>query len=250
MAGVISQARAAGRRVYVAIVTNGDSGAPGSTSGYCGAETGTDAAAAAYGLQRNGETLQAMGMLGLQWSANLATTDIIFLGYPDGKLQEIAASGTGWDGDATGLHRTYAEDSDGSIATCNGDLRYLLDSRHSELSSGALAADMEALLDVAKPSDIYTHAAFDGHTGHAKVSSSLTAAIVRKGLNVRVHSTLIHPEGSDACQVHSAAVWPNPELENNDPYARFTPAAAFTAPPAPLCDSDASGSSWGPDGAP
>ena len=137
MAGVISRAQTAGRRVYVAIVTNGDSGAPGSASGYCGAASGTPAATAAYGLQRHGETRQAMGLLGLQWSANLGTTDIIFLGYPDGKLDEISASGTGWTGDATGLHRTYAADLDGSNATCNGDLRYLLSGTHSQLSAPA-----------------------------------------------------------------------------------------------------------------
>ncbi len=50
--------------------------------------------------------------------------------------------------------------------------------------------------------------------------------------------------------MHAAAVWPNPALQNNNPFARFTPAASFTAPPAPLCDFDATGSSWGPEGAP
>lgn len=250
MAGVISSARTAGRKVVVAIVTNGEFGGGGSENGYCGAAAGDEAAAAAYGLRRDGETLEAMGLLGLQWRANLATTDIIFLGYPDGKLDEIAAAGTPWDGDPTGLHRTYAEDSDGSIATCNGDFRFLLEGRHSELYAGALATDLDSLLDLTQPSDVYTHAAFDGNRDHAKVNSSLLAAIVREGINVRVHSTLIHPEATASCQPLSAGQWPNPALQNNDPFARFTPTLDVTAPPVPACDSDPTGSSWGPLGAP
>ncbi len=248
--GILRSAKAAGRRVYVANVTNGDWGAAGTATGYCGTTSGTAAAAASYGLRRDREVTSAMGMLGLQWRPSLATTEIIYLGYPDGALDEIAASGTGWTGDATGLHRTYAEDFDGSNATCNGDFRYLLDGRHSELSAAALAADIEALLDLTRPSDIYTHVDFDGHSDHAKVGSSLAAALVRKGLNVRVHSALIHPVGSGDCQAHAAAVWPNPALVDNDPFARFTPSLDFTAPPTPTCAPQPTGSSWGPDGPP
>lgn len=251
MTGIIDHARTAGRKVYVAIVTNGDSGVSGTESGYCGAASGDPASNAAYGLTRLRETANAMDMLGLQWSASLMTTEILYLGYPQQGLRSISEStGTTWEGDASGLHRTYAEDFDGSNATCNGDFRYLLDGRHSELRAGALAADFEALLDVTRPSDIYTHAEFDGNPDHAKLASSLTAAIVRKEANVRVHSTLIHPEGTEGCQPQSAAVWPNPPLLGNDPFARFTPTEAFTAPPEPACDPEPTGSGWGPEGAP
>jgi regulation of enolase protein 1 (concanavalin A-like superfamily)/LmbE family N-acetylglucosaminyl deacetylase len=251
MTGVIHHAKAAGRRVYVAIVTNGDSGLSGTESGYCGAASGDPATNAAYGLTRLRETATAMGMLGLHWSASLMTTDIIYLGYPQLGIRPISEStGSAWEGDSSGLHRTYAEDFDGSNATCNGDFRYLLDGRHSQLKAGALAADFESLLDVTRPSDIYTHAEFDGNPDHAKLASSLMAAIVRKEVNVRVHSTLIHPEGTEGCQPQSAAVWPNPPLLNNDPFARFTPTEGFTQPPVPACDPDPTGSSWGPEGAP
>ena len=250
MAGVIRQAKAAGRRVYVAVVTNGDSITGGSATGYCGAAAGTAATTAQYGLRRDGETVSAMSLLGLQRTPSLLTTEIIFLGYPGNGLEEIAASGTGWTGDPTGLHRTYAEDADGSISTCNGDFRYLRDGVHSVLSAGALSADLDALLQITTPSDIYTHNGTDAHTDHVKVWSSLTAAIIRNETNVRVHSTLIHPEDSGPCQLHAAAVWPNPALVNNNPFARFTPAATFTAPPAPICDPNATGTSWGSAGAP
>ena len=39
---------------------------------------------------------------------------------------------------------------------------------------------MESLLAVTNPSDIYAHAPFDGHADHAKLTSSLTAAMVRQ----------------------------------------------------------------------
>jgi hypothetical protein len=192
-----------------------------------------------------------MNLLGVERSGSLLTTEIIFFGYPQSGLQSIAETSTGtWDGDPAGLHRTYAEDFDGSNTTCNGDFRYLLDGHHSDLRAGALAGDFESLLDVTQPSDIYTHAAFDGNSDHAKLASSLTAAITRKQANVRVHSTLIHPEGTEFCQAQSAAMWPNPALVGNNPFTRFTPTAEFTAPPTPACDWEPTGSSWGPEGAP
>ncbi len=257
MAGIIDQAHAAGRKVYVAITTNGDSNATengdstgGSANGYCGAAAGSAAGAAARGLLRDGETRTAMALLGLHWSANLATTDIIYLGYPDGRLREVAAAGTTVESGATGLAHTYAEDMDGSTATCNGDFRYLLSGRHSDYNAPSLASDLDALLNLTHPSDIYTHSVFDGNPDHSKVESSLMAAVVRQGLSVRVHETLIHPEGTEFCQALSAAQWPNPPLVDNDPFARFTPWAVFTAPPVAGCDSNPTGSSWGSPGAP
>ena len=113
---------------------------------------------------------------------------------------------------------------------------------------------MESLLAVTNPSDIYAHAGFDGHLDHAKLTSSLTAAMIRRGTNAWLHTTLIHPEGTGGCQIQSAALWPNPTLAsvNGNPFARFTPSLPFTAPTVPGCDPDATptGSSWGPDGPP
>ena len=249
-AGVIDKARAAGRRVVVAVVTNGDTGLTGTASGYCGAASGNPATNVQYGLARSAETRDAMALLGLQWTPNPATTNIIFLGYPNDGLIDIAGSGTPWTGAASGFTRTYGADFDGSNATCNGELRYLVDGHHSDLTASALASDLELLLDVTNPSDIYTHDEHDGHADHAKVWSSLTAALVRKQLNVRVHTTLIHPEGTRFCQALSASQWPNPALQNNNPFARFTPTLDVTAPPTPACSDSPTGTSWGTAGPP
>jgi LmbE family N-acetylglucosaminyl deacetylase/regulation of enolase protein 1 (concanavalin A-like superfamily) len=254
-AGVIHEAKAAGRKVYVVVATTGSSGLSGTASGYCGAAPGNPATNAGFSLLRSEETVDAMGLLGLTRTSSLLTTDIIFLGYPQNGLEEIAqTNGTSWQGDSAGLHRTYAHDFDGSNATCNGDFRYLLSGVHSDLTAEAMAADMESLLAVTNPSDIYTHAGHDGHPDHAKLSSSLTAAMIRRGTNAWLHTTLIHPEGTGGCQIQSAAMWPNPTLASvgGNPFARFTPALSFLAPTLPGCDHEATptGSSWGPDGAP
>ena len=104
-----------------------------------------------------------MEVLGLHWSADPRRSDVLLLGYPDLGLAPIAAAESSWPDDAAGLHHTYAEDFAHVGATCNGDLRYLLDGRHSQLTAHALAADLDAVLDLTRPADVYTHADFDGH---------------------------------------------------------------------------------------
>ncbi len=67
---------------------------------------------------------------------------------------------------------------------------------------------------------------------------------------MRIHTTLIHPEGTQFCQVLSASQWPNPALQNNNPFARFTPTLDVTAPPTPACSDSPTGTSWGTAGPP
>lgn len=249
-AGIIDSARSAGRRVYVAVVTNGDSAPTSSTGGVCGTSGSNESNAAQTGLRRGGETLDAMAVLGLSWSPNTAASDIFFLGYPDGVLNTVAGAGTPFTNDSTGLHRTYARDGDTNTATCNGDFRYGLSARHSQLTATDLAADFDALLALTNPSDIYTHSPIDGHADHAEVYRQVKGAAQRKGVDVTLHATLIHEEGSGACMALSAQRWPNPALANNDPYARFTPHLDVTAPPTPTCAPTPTGSSWGSLGPP
>ena len=65
-AGVIESAVAAGRPVYVAVVTNGaTAGAAGTSStGVCGAATGTPSGVALLGLTRERESEAAIAYLG------------------------------------------------------------------------------------------------------------------------------------------------------------------------------------------
>jgi LmbE family N-acetylglucosaminyl deacetylase len=247
-AGVIEAALAAGRPVFVAVVTNGDAASGGADSGYCGAAAGTPATTAHHGLTRDGETSTAMGLLGLDWSSNPLTSDIFFLGYPDGRLVTIAGAAAPWTGDASSLHRTYAEDGDGQRTTCNGDLHYLMHGTHAGLDSADLAADFDDLLALTRPTDVYTHAAIEGHPDHAEVTRQIVSAVQRAGLTVTVHEAMLHPQGVESCLAFSAGQWPNPADSN--PFDRFTPALGFTAPPVPACSGSPTGASWGDYGPP
>ena len=193
-----------------------------------------------------------MGELGLQWSTSLGSTDIFFLGYPDARTTQVANSTTGITADGTGLHTTYARAGDGSSAdSCRGDFGYLLNGQHSTLDRVAFARDMDDLLDLTQPADIYTHATFEGHADHREVARQVIAAVIRSHDNVTVHGTLIHPEGTDGCSTLSSFQWPNPAGDTaTDPGLRFTPSLDFTAPPTPTCSSSPTSTSWGPAGAP
>ena len=250
MAGVIRRAAQEGRRVYVAAATNGDEPQIGDLSGYCGAADGNGATTAARGLALSRETMTAVGLLGLEYSTDLGATELIFLGYPNDSLTSIAQlGGAPWVGGGSGLGRTYGEDDDGDNATCNGELRHLLDGRHSQLTATDLAADFDALLQLTQPSDIYTLAEFDGHPDHSEVARQTVASVRRLGLSTRVHSTLVHPHESGPCMGFSAANWPNPARVDDDPLSRFTPHLDFTAPPRPTCGEPLD-VGWGPLGPP
>jgi LmbE family N-acetylglucosaminyl deacetylase/chitodextrinase len=253
MAGVIKGSRDAGRRVYVAIATNGDQGGSGSTgTAYCGASGGSQRYAAELGLQRDGETIGAMGELGLSWSASLNGTDVYFLGYPDGHLSAVAGSSGGITSDATGLHHTFARAGNGSSSdSCNGDFGYLYSGSHSALNQSSLARDFDRLIAQTNPTDIYTHATFDSHGDHSEVGDQIAAAAQRSGKTITLHGTLIHPEGSGACDTTVDWNWPNPAINpGSNPAARSTPTQTFQAPPTPVCSSNPTGTSWGSAGAP
>jgi LmbE family N-acetylglucosaminyl deacetylase len=243
-AGVIARAQAEGRRVRVAVVTNGDDRALGRVPlGVCGARPGWPTRVARLGVRRGSETIAAMALLGLRFTRNVRSSDVFLLGYPNLGLETIARSHAPWERDRTGLHRAYA--AGGAWRGCDGDFGHLLRGEHSRLSAADLARDLDDLLELAEPSDVYTHAEFDGHPDHAELHRQLVAALRRRGRPVTLHSTLIHPAGTADCMYDSAREWPNPaEDDVATPFARFTPQLEFTAPRAE------EGSSWGPLGPP
>ena len=216
----------------------------------CGIAPGAASRAAARGLRRGAESVAALEVLGLHWSADPHRSDVFLLGYPDLGLTHIAAAGSSWADDPTGLHHTYGEDFDGIGETCNGDLHQLLDGRHAELTARMLATDLDAVLDLTQPADVYTHVGFDGHPDHAEVSRQVAAALARSRRSAVLHAMLIHPPGTGDCMALSAERWPNPPLGDNGPFARFTPAIDVTPPPLPACATGAQGASWGPLGPP
>ena len=250
MAGIIDRAKASGRRVVVAVVTNGEGSSVEDGTTDCGAPA--DAVGAArFARLRDIETRNGLGVLGLNWSANLAQTEIMFLGYPGGRLPDVAsAETTPLTNSVTGVQRTFAEDFDASPATCNGDFRFLRTGAHAQFFAASLREDLDALLSTVAPADLYTHTSFDGHLDHAELTRQVYAAVRRNNAPVRVHTTLMHPEGDTYCMGLSSERWPNPVLQNNNPFARFTPTLNFTAPPAQPCDASDPTTSWGPFGPP
>ena len=243
-AGVIARARAQGWRVRVAVVTNGDDRALGRVPlSFSGARPGWPARVSRLGIRRGKETIAAMALLGLRFTRDPRTSDVLLLGYPNYGLEQIARSEAPWEGDRTGLHRTYA--AGGKWRPSNGDFSHLLRGRHSRLCAADLARDFDDLVELGRPTDVYTHAEFDGHPDHAEVHRQLVAALRRRGRPVTVHSTLIHPPGTRERMYESAQEWPNPGQDSvATPFERFTPHLDFMAPPGD------DGTGWGPLGPP
>lgn len=232
-AGVIESALAAGRPVYVAVVTNGAAVTNPNSPPVCGAADGTPAGFASVALRRDAESVAAMSVLGgpslpsLPWTQDIATSHVFFLGYPDGGLQTIAGGGSFVD--PSGLGHTYAGQGDPTKALCNGDYHYLRTGSHAALTAADLSGDLAALIAQIEPTDVYTHGMQEGHPDHATVGRLVLKAVVASGLTVDVHGTLIHETGNALCQGSSASWWPNPESTSN-PVDRSTPGQLFGPP--------------------
>jgi LmbE family N-acetylglucosaminyl deacetylase len=176
MAGVIAAARSNGRRVVVAIVTNGN--AWGSRE---------------HGLRRDAESVAGLALLGVP------RDDIFFLGYPDGALDRRPR---------LRRERTYALAHDGGP---DGDFRFVRTGRHARRAPRELARDIATL--VGEAPEIYTHVPFDGHRDHSIVAGLVLAA-ARPGTVIR--GTLVHPPGAGACLELSASRWPTPAGEPHE----------------------------------
>ena len=191
---------------------------------------------------RQGDARRRWALLGLKRTANLATTDLIFLGYPDGRLDDIAQPRTP-AGRTTrpGSTARTPTTSTATSPTCNGDFRYLLSGQHSQLTAAGLRADLDSLL-AAHAAERHLHARRlrRAHRPRRGLQAADRRRRRAQRSPVRVHSTLDPSRGRRRTAMElSAARWPNPALANNNPFARFTPTLDFTAPPAPLCDPDA-----------
>jgi LmbE family N-acetylglucosaminyl deacetylase len=243
-AGVIARSRAEGKRVVVAVVTNGDFQGRGRLPlRYAQAPRGWPARVAYLGLTRNRETVAAMSLLGLRWALDAAASDILFLGYPNGSLTAIEASSEPWSGDFAQLHHTYALER--GVFRHGGDFRFLVSGRHSRLCAEDLAADIATLLELVQPAEVYTHAEFDGHPDHAETFRLVRRALNELSLPAMLRTTLIHPEGTMSRMPESANEWPNPSAAAvATPFDRFTPLLEFEPPPV------AGGFEWGPLGQP
>jgi LmbE family N-acetylglucosaminyl deacetylase len=100
-------------------------------------------------------------------------------------------------------------------------LRYRLEGRHAPLTGAALAADLDTLIALVRPTDLFTHAGFDGHPDHAEVGRQVEAALARTRLRGTLHLMLIHPDGTARCLRSAAGEWLGPAAVADDPLARL-----------------------------
>lgn len=190
--GVIKRALSDGRRVAVAVLTNGDF------------------TCARDGHARQRETVAALGSLGID------ETDVHFLGYPDGYLDRLggealpAVERRAEDGSCARGAQTYA--SHGAGAT---DEHRLRTGRAAAYNADELTADLAALLERLHPRDVYLPHAIDDHPDHAATYVYFRRAIERLALSeVLVHRFIVHagPCWPSDCQQFFAPDSPMPPL--------------------------------------
>jgi LmbE family N-acetylglucosaminyl deacetylase len=177
-AGVIARERTAGRRVAVAIVTNGDLS--------CERD----------GYLREAESVAAMKRLGLR------EEDIFFLGYPDGHLDEL-----GHEPLPPVTHRDPARGCIAGNTTYAGrgaggtDVHSLLTGRPAAFTSDALVFDLRSLVARLGPRDVYVSHPIDEHPDHAFVYAYLRRALETGVAGVagvavpRIHRAVVHIGG-------------------------------------------------------
>jgi LmbE family N-acetylglucosaminyl deacetylase len=169
-AGVMLRARQNGETVRVMYMTNGD-------------VNGTSA-----GLLRQGEAVAAESILGV------AEGDMIFLGYPDGGLQDLRGSffgsGSAYTG-SSGVSRTYGQRGMGGM-----DYHRFAFGFSADYNGTNVITDVARVLQTYQPSDIFVTSEFDVHSDHAATYRFLIDGIAsvrngNPGYNPTIHSTIV-----------------------------------------------------------
>jgi LmbE family N-acetylglucosaminyl deacetylase len=222
--GLLATALAAGRDVHVAVVTNGD-------------YYGTD-----YGLSRETESVNALGLLGLP------ENDVVFLGYPDAGLLSV------WN-DAPGTGDAYLSPRSGRKATY-GDRGYGRTDWHTAVTGvpgpynrPTLVDDVRGVLAHVDPDEIVVTGPFDEHPDHratfyaVRDAARLVAAADGR-FRPLLETTIVHdpldypfddfwPVGTPHDGTLPAGdddAWPNPAASSGVP-RRFDPTVPFVMPP-------------------
>jgi len=167
--GLIAEARRAGARVTVAVVTNGDSNR---LSAAVLSHTIRPRAAQheLEGRVRQQETRAALARLGVP------SADIVFMGFPDRALDQVRHSETPVRSPFTGFDRVEYAD---------------VLSPGRPYTRSALLALVRAVMADVRPTAIVTHLPFDRHADHRAVAS-LVAEV--RG-DIPVYGFLVHAAG-------------------------------------------------------
>ena len=188
-AGIINKAVTNGDTVKVVIVTNGDAGGP--------------IPGVALGLTREGETVSGAALLGL------TEPNIIFLGYGDRSILNIynSPSDTAIFTSDAGETKTYGTSGLGAK-----DFHSYLYGIPGDYNRKTIIQDIQDVLLIVRPDDIYTASKYDDHPDHRAVNLLLVNALEKlqkqgSGFNTTLHETLIHPPCSLCLLPHR---WPEP----------------------------------------
>jgi LmbE family N-acetylglucosaminyl deacetylase len=181
-AGVMLRARQSGETVRVVFMTNGD--IAGMTSG----------------LLRQDEAVAAELLL------NVPETNMIFLGYPDGSLQDLrgafAGSGTALTG-PSGLTHTYGDRGLGFM-----DYHRHVFGSSANNNGANVRTDLAHVLTTYQPAHIFVTSEFDEHPDHEAtyqflIDALATAIAATPSYNPTVHKTIVWNDFGDT------ESWPN-----------------------------------------
>jgi LmbE family N-acetylglucosaminyl deacetylase len=167
--GVLQQALAAGKRVRVVFVTNGDAYPDAASALF------NEAIAALRPIDylrmsavRQREAIAADGALGVSPSS------LVFLGYPDGALAGLyAGAGAPLRSPTTGLTATYG--------LVRADYHTLAHGRAAPYDGAAALADVEEILAVSRPAQVYLPDPADQHPDHWATYDLVHDAIAATG---------------------------------------------------------------------
>lgn len=171
--GILARAKEEGKRVTVAVVTNGDF--------TCKLD----------GIRRESETVAALSHFGVE------EDEIHFLGYPDGYLEDLGPEPLpllerrSIDGRCEMGNTTYA--ARGATGT---DVHTLFNGGPAVYTSDSLVGDMVDLLEAVEPEEVYVSHPIDEHPDHAFVYTYMRRALERANIAPpRVHRGLVHIGG-------------------------------------------------------
>lgn len=194
--GVIARAKAEGKRVAVAIVTNGDLG--------CERD----------GVRREKESVAAIAKVG-------GADQVFFLGYPDGSLEHLGPvpltplPRRDLQGQCTTGNTTYA-----ALGVGHTDVHTLFEGEPAVYTSASLTEDLTSLLDALAPRDVFVSHPIDEHPDHAFTYIYLRRALEHADVDPpTIHRALVHIGG---CYPTDVGMPPCPEV-HFDPTKRIPP---------------------------
>lgn len=200
-AGVIASAKARGEQVKVVFMTNGDFN--GSLEGALRQQEAVDAQVQHLGTSED---------------------DLIFLGYPDGALQNIytnyPSSGDQYFS-GNGISATY-----GTRGLGRADYHTHHFGQAGAYNRANIVADLKSIIATYQPDHILTTAEFDQHPDHATTYSLVNLAIdaaapTQPGYRPTVHKTIVWND-----HINESSVWP--ETINPSTYHVAPPILATT----------------------